>query len=357
MALPSTFESRSSYNLATDRSVGFFRRAAHGPQCDMTLSRFDEDGAVSQAAIGVVIPCFESRRFLRDAIESLMQQTRPPDDVVVVDDGSTDDPESAISDFVEHHERLRVVRQENAGVATARNRGADLLVGCDFVLFLDADDALDPMMLERLAAVLRSHPSAAMAWCLPAFIDEQGRPATPPVWARRRQRRGLWRVDDVPDAVSETSFASLFAIPGIVPSVSLMRISAFVAAGRWDASFGHGYEDLDLFLRLRLQGDVLFVPERLVRYRRHPAQSTSDPDHYWRQEQKLRERWRDVAALEPQQRAMVLDAWRFWDRRLVVQRARSVARAKLREGKPWLALRALLGGVRLAITSLRLHRR
>jgi GT2 family glycosyltransferase len=167
----------------------------------------------------------------------------------------------------------------------------------------------------------------------------------------------MWRVETVPDEVPDTSFASLFTIPGIVPSVSLMRTSAFIAAGRWDASFGQGYEDLDLFLRLRLQGDVLFVPERLVRYRRHPAQSTSDPDHYWRQEQKLRERWRDLGPLDPRQRAMVLDAWRFWDRRLIIQRARSVASRRLREGEPWLALRAVLGGVRILLRSLTRHRR
>jgi glycosyltransferase involved in cell wall biosynthesis len=323
----------------------------------MTLSKVDQAGAVSQPAIGVVIPCYESRRFLRTTIESVLRQTRQPRDLVVVDDGSNDNPETVVADLVRQHDRIRLVRQENAGVATARNRGADLLVACDFVLFLDADDVLEPTMLERLASVLQSNPVAAMAWCLPDFIDENGYPVAAAVWARRRRRRGMWRVEIVPDEVPDTSFASLFTIPGIVPSVSLMRTSAFIAAGRWDASFGQGYEDLDLFLRLRLQGDVLFVPERLVRYRRHPAQSTSDPDHYWRQEQKLRERWRDLRSLDPRQRAMVLDAWRFWDRRVIIQRAGSVARRRLREGEPWLAVRAVLGGVRILLRSLTRHRR
>jgi GT2 family glycosyltransferase len=244
-----------------------------------------------------------------------------------------------------------MVRQENAGVATARNRGATVVGDCDFLLFLDADDILKPAMLERLASVLQRGPSAAMAWCLPDFIDEHGGPAAPALWRRRRRRRGLWRVEDVPDSVPETSFASLFTVPGIVPSVTLMRTSAFVAAGRWDPSFGQGYEDLDLFLRLRLKGDVLFVPERLVLYRRHSAQSTSDPDHYWRQERKMRERWRDLAPLDPRERAMVVDAWRFWDRRFVAQRAGSVASARLRNGEMWQAVRALLGGARILLRS------
>ena len=308
-------------------------------------------------SIGVVIPCYESRRFLRYTIESLSQQTRQPDDVVVIDDGSTDDPESAISDMVPDLRHLRVVRQTNTGVATARNRGAALLANCEFILFLDADDILEPTMLERLASVLESRPSAAMAWCLPNFIDQHGRPVPGVAWARRRRRRGVWRIEDVPDALPDTSFASLFTVPGIVPSVSLMRTSAFVAAGRWDASFGHGYEDLDLFLRLRLLGEVLFLPERLVRYRRHPAQSTADADHYWKQEQKLRERWRDLESLDPSVRPMVLDAWRFWDRRFVVRRAGSVARTRLRAGKPGPALRAVLGGLRILVRSLARHRR
>jgi GT2 family glycosyltransferase len=339
-------EASERADAACDRRKGVPARGASTPA-----------GALSQTSIGVVIPCYESRRFVRDTIESLLLQTRQPDHVVVVDDGSADDPESAIGDLVQRHDRLRVVRQENAGVAAARNRGADLLVECDFVLFLDADDMLAPMMLERLASVLQARSSAAMAWCLPDFVDEYGRPTSSAVWAPRRRRRGMWRTEDVPDAVSETSFASLFTIPGIVPSVSLMRTGAFIAAGRWDPSFGQGYEDLDLFLRLRLQGDVLFVPERLVRYRRHAAQSTSNADHYWRQEQKLRARWRDLESLDPRERAMVLDAWRFWDRRLMIRRAGSVAGTRLREGQWWLALRAVLGGVRILVRSLARHRR
>jgi len=323
----------------------------------VTPDALDQAGEGVRGLIGVVIPCYDSRRFLRDTIESLVRQTLRPDDVIVIDDGSTDDPESAISDLVQEYHWLRVVRQENAGVATARNRGAALLVDCDFVLFLDADDMLEATMLEQLASVLQSRPSAAMAWCLPEFIDEEGRPATPAVWARRRRRRGIWRVEEVPDEVPETSFASLFAIPGIVPSVSLIRTRAFLAAGRWDASFGHGYEDLDLFLRLRLRGDVLFLPGRLVRYRRHPAQSTSNTDLYWQQEQTLRDRWRDLESLDTRERAMVLDAWRFWDRRLLIQRAGSVARTRLCDGELWLALRAVLGGVRILVRSLVRHHR
>lgn len=310
-----------------------------------------------QTSIGVVIPCYESRRFLREATESVLRQTRQPDHVVIVDDGSTDNPASAIRDILQHHDRVCMVRQENSGVAAARNRGAKLLEECDLVLFLDADDMLEPTMLATLGSVLRSRQAAAMAWCLPGFIDEHGGPFAALAWPRRRRRRGAWRVEDVPDAVPETSFASLFAVPGIIPSVSLMRMSSFVAAGRWDVSFGHGYEDLDLFLRLRLQGDVLFVPERLVRHRRHAAQSTSNAEHYWHQERKLREHWRDLRLLDPHQRAMVLDAWRFWDRRLAVKQAGVMAREKLGAGKPWLALRAALGGMRSMVRSLGRHRR
>ena len=169
------------------------------PQSAMTLSEVDQAGAVPHPAIGVVIPCYESRRFLRTTLESVLCQTRRPRDVVVVDDGSNDNPETVVADLVRQHDRIRLVRQENAGVAMARNRGADLLTDCDFVLFPDADDVLEPRMVERLASVLQSNPVAAIAWCLPEFIDDQGYPAAAAVWARRRRRRGLWRVEAVPD--------------------------------------------------------------------------------------------------------------------------------------------------------------
>jgi glycosyltransferase involved in cell wall biosynthesis len=78
-----------------------------------------------------------------EAIESALAQTRPPDEVVVVDDGSTDETPEHVRPYP-----VRYVRQENAGEASARNRGIAEARG-DFVAFLDHDDLWVPTKLER----------------------------------------------------------------------------------------------------------------------------------------------------------------------------------------------------------------
>lgn len=320
----------------------------------MTSGRTAHLASDACASVVVVIPCYESRRFLWATVESVLQQTRPPNAVVVVDDGSTDGSISTINDLVANSGIVQVVQQRNAGCGAARNRGSDLIGDCEFVLFLDADDVLESTMLERLAGVLRDTPSAAMAWCMRDTIDDRGQLIAKASWPTRHRRVGRWRTAEVPRSVSDTSFASLFAclheVPEIVPSVSLIRVSTFVAAGRWDAAFGHGFEDIDLFLRLRLRGDVLFVPEQLVLYRCHGSQWSASADRGREQERKFRARWRSLEGRSRRERQLVVHACRFYQL-LVMRRAWDAARERVddRELRP--AVRELLIGLRLVAQS------
>src|ERR1700736_5280277 len=89
--------------------------------------------------VSVVVPCYNQAHFLRDVIESVLAQTYPHVELVVVDDGSPDNTTDVVADYP----ILRCVRQENRGVAEARNTGFRASNG-EFVLFIDADDRLTP---------------------------------------------------------------------------------------------------------------------------------------------------------------------------------------------------------------------
>jgi hypothetical protein len=148
----------------------------------------------------------------------------------------------------------------------------------------------------------------------------------------------------------DTPFLSMLGLTTIVPSLAVFRRRVYERTPRWDEAFGHVFEDADLFLNTALVSKVHHIDQRLVQYRRHRAQSTSNTARYHLQERKLLEKWRNPAGLTPEQRAMVDQAWRFRNGRLLPAQGMSAARRHLRRGELAKAARFLLGAVRRYIT-------
>lgn len=97
-------------------------------------------------SVAIIIPSFNSAELLPAVITSALRQIRPAEEIVVIDDGSTDATSAACAPFAN---RVRFVRQENGGVASARNHGARLTTA-EWMLFLDSDDLLLPHATESL---------------------------------------------------------------------------------------------------------------------------------------------------------------------------------------------------------------
>ena len=105
--------------------------------------------------VSIVTPCYNQGHFLRDAIESILTQIYPRIELVVVDDGSTDNTAAVVADYP----LARYLRQENRGVAEARNVGFGATKG-EFILFVDADDRLAPNAVEAHLRCFAEHPKA-----------------------------------------------------------------------------------------------------------------------------------------------------------------------------------------------------
>jgi glycosyltransferase involved in cell wall biosynthesis len=200
--------------------------------------------------IAVITPAYNAALYLPDAMASVVAQAHPDWSMVVVDDGSTDATADIAARFAEP--RISLIRQDNAGVSAARNRGLNA-VTADAFLFLDADDWLAPDALMRLAKALDSRPGA---------IAVSGRPA------RVARDRSIYLMQAPPegDLLGRLLVRNLFVNGGHL----LIRSQAIRAAGgfREDLSYG---EDWEYWTRLAAQGPfaalrsgpapVLFVRE------------------------------------------------------------------------------------------------
>jgi glycosyltransferase involved in cell wall biosynthesis len=205
----------------------------------------------------IIIPTYNHGRYLSEAIESAERQTVPVE-VVVVDDGSTDDTESIFEMYREPRGPMLpgnvvLIRTEHQGVAAARNAGLAASTG-DYVMYLDADDLLDPRKVERQVRALEDAPSVGWVYCDVVLEDH------PPRARVRRLASELYdyrhrKLDGWVD-LSKENF-----IPNMAP---LYR--------RWVALAAAPFIDVPTedwaYLRRAATTECGYIPEVLATYRR-----------------------------------------------------------------------------------------
>ena len=104
--------------------------------------------------ISVVIPAYNSARYIARTIESVLSQTLPADEIIIVDDGSTDDTAGVVAKF---ESKVKYIHQTNAGASVARNTGIEAAAG-DWIAFLDSDDEWLPCKLRLQTELLERNP-------------------------------------------------------------------------------------------------------------------------------------------------------------------------------------------------------
>lgn len=99
--------------------------------------------------ISVIVPVFNTEKYLSECVESLLHQTYTNIEIILVDDGSTDNSGAICDEFAARHSNIKVVHKENAGLGMARNTGLQQVTS-EYVTFLDSDDYLDVCLIEKL---------------------------------------------------------------------------------------------------------------------------------------------------------------------------------------------------------------
>ena len=122
--------------------------------------------------VSVVIPVYNSQKYVEKCIRSVMAQTHSDLEILVIDDGSTDGSGATLDRLAAADDRIRVLHQENAGVAAARNAGIDVASG-EYLAFLDGDDYIGKDYIANLYRCAQES-QAEMVICGLTYVDEKG---------------------------------------------------------------------------------------------------------------------------------------------------------------------------------------
>lgn len=142
--------------------------------------------------ISVIVPVYNTAKYLKQCLDSLHAQTPVDMEFVLVDDGSTDDSGRILAEYAAVDSRFRVVTQENRGFAGARNRGLEEASG-EFIGFVDSDDWIDSRMYSALWEEHLREPDADIIQCacIHEYPDENiSLPAGNDAVRRRLKRSG-----------------------------------------------------------------------------------------------------------------------------------------------------------------------
>ena len=209
--------------------------------------------------VSVIIPTYNYGRFIGEAIESVLAQTCPIAEIIVVDDGSTDGTEDVVRRF---GDKIRYIKQPNAGVCAARNKGIEISSG-ELIGFLDADDSWLPEKVEKQVAKFAEDAGFGLVHCgMREFEGETGET----IMLHLDGQEG-WVANDLVLFENATVYVN--------GSMWIVKRDVLDDVGGFDTRLKNG-EDWEFCLRVARKYKVGFVAETLVNYRNHGVSATNN---------------------------------------------------------------------------------
>ena len=228
------------WRIVVSRFDGFVSTGCH-QEVELPLAKVTKPVPV----VSVIMPCYEQAQFLREAVESVVAQTFDDWELIVVDDGSPDDTAAIAEAIIAEYPRrlIRLFRKRNGGLSEARNDGIRSAHGA-YVLPLDADDIIQPTMLEKTVRMLKLHPDVSIVYTDVTHFGAVDRTLQLPDFSAAK----------IPHN-NQLNYSSLF------------RYEVWERCGGY-RSFRWGYEDWDFWVGCSAAGlRAIRIPESLLLYR------------------------------------------------------------------------------------------
>jgi glycosyltransferase involved in cell wall biosynthesis len=214
---------------------------------------------VSRPLVSVVVPAFNSERYLGEALASVLAQTYAPVETIVVDDGSSD----GTAEVARAHPGISLIEQENRGPSAARNRGFAASRG-ELIAFHDSDDVMTPDKLAVQVGHMLENPGVGCVLAEQELIVEEG--AELPFWCEGSEV----------ETVMPPRPPELEDEPMVHPMTMVVRRETFELVGDFDESMQPA-EDFDWMLRASEEEvEIARLSEVLLRRRVHPDSLTQN---------------------------------------------------------------------------------
>lgn len=226
----------------------------------MTLTSF-------QPRVSIVVPNYNHAAFLRERLDSILNQTYPFHELIVLDDASTDTSVDVIHECLSGTEYQLLVNEANSGSTFLQWDRALALAKGELIWIAESDDVADPTLLEKLVQTFRDR-HVALAYCQSLAINEQSEVTANLIGWTEAISRHLWNQDFVMDG---TYFAINFmSIKNVIPNASavVFRRSLYNSPAALRPDFRLG-GDLLLWVSIMHGRRIAYVAETLNRYRFH----------------------------------------------------------------------------------------
>lgn len=194
--------------------------------------------------VSVIIPYFNDDKYIDETIASVQQQTYENIEIILIDDGSINAISIQKFDEIQVSEKIKKIREKNAGPSIARNIAIGQANG-KYILPLDADDKIAPSYIEKAVAILEQNQRCGIVYCQAKFFGK---------------RTGLWNLPEF--SLKEMLCHNLIFVTAMFRKVDWETVNGY------DPNMKYGIEDYEFWLSiLELDREVFQIPEVLFYYR------------------------------------------------------------------------------------------
>lgn len=202
--------------------------------------------------LSIIIPLYNKEKEIKHTLDTLFNQSFSDFEVIIINDGSTDGSEEIIERY--DNKKIRLFNQENSGAAAARNKGVELAQN-EWVAFLDADDEWKSNYLEKIVAAIKEYPQAILIGTNYEILEN-----------------GETIVLDYPMVKKTTGIMENYFVSGreytpLWTSAVVMKKDVFQELGGFPTEC-KTCEDVDLWCKVALRGQIIYINEPLAVYNR-----------------------------------------------------------------------------------------